>query len=106
MNFIALWFLFVAHHLGDMVFQTSFIAQYKRDKIFVMLFHAIIWAGVVSIPLYLFGMFTYWKIAWLVFGHAAIDTWKVRQPRDEKHFWCIYVDQILHWVQLSVVWLL
>lgn len=80
------------------VIQPSFIAHNKHRKFVLMFFHALSVTGVVSIVMYIFGIFTVLSVSGLLISHIIIDTWKSRQPKDDEHFWCIYVDQFLHFV--------
>jgi len=92
-------------HLGDMVFQTSFISRFKSKRWLLMVFHIIIWTGTVCLVLYFTGLLKVWHIIFLVVVHFVTDSWKSRQPKDEKHFWYIYIDQFVHFAQMVVVWL-
>ena len=104
-NPLILLLLLYAHCMGDMVFQTSFISKNKSKRPLLMLFHVIIWTGTVCLALYFTGLLKTWHIIFLAVVHFATDSWKSRQPKDDEHFWCIYVDQFVHFVQMVVVWL-
>ncbi len=83
-----MWF---AHCLGDMVFQSNFMAEYKSKFWYAMFSHVFIWTMGVSLVLHYFGIFAYWKFIFLFVGHWAMDMWKSRQTRDDEHRWCMYV---------------
>jgi hypothetical protein len=102
---ILFWLVF-AHCMGDMAFQTQFIADRKGKNFFFMMLHAIIWTGSINIVLEIFNIFSPWKFLLLIIPHMIIDFWKANLPRDDKHMWAIYVDQSLHFLQLVAVWLL
>lgn len=98
-----LWFMIIAHCLADMCWQPSFIAHNKNRKFVLMFFHALTVTGVISIALYIFNVFTFAAVFFLLWTHILIDTWKSRQPKDDDHFWCIYVDQGLHLLTMIIV---
>lgn len=92
----AIW-LWIAHAIGDFAFQNDFVATNKRNDIYILLAHASIWAGTISIVLLYFGIFTQWKVIFLILGHALIDYAKCKGRIDMK------IDQALHLLQLVIV---
>lgn len=102
-NFAALWFCLVAHYLGDVAWQKHEIGHGKSNRWYLMLTHVMVWAGVVTVPLFYFGLLTWWKPIFLVCGHWIIDSWKSRQPKDDEHWNLVYVDQGLHILQILIV---
>lgn len=104
MNFFELifWLIF-AHIIGDMALQTEFIAHNKGKYFYLMFCHIMIYLGVIGITFYLLGMFSWMAMFWIAGGHLSMDLWKSKQPKDEAHFWQIYVDQGWHYFQLLIV---
>jgi len=98
-----LWF---AHCVGDMLMQNRFMIEYKSKFWYPMFCHVFIWSTCISLVLGYLGIFTYAKFAFLFAGHYAMDSWKSRTPRDDKHYWCMHVDQGWHLIQIIIVWLL
>ncbi len=98
-----IWFLIVAHYIGDFPMQGEFVAMNKGKYWYIMLAHCIIWAGSISTVLAIFGLFTPWKIAFLIVGHYVMDLWKSRQPYTPENWWKIYPDQCWHVIQCLVV---
>ena len=98
-----LWF---AHCLSDMVFQSNFMANFKSKFWYPMCSHVFIWTTSISLVLHYFQIFNYWKFAFLFIGHWVMDAWKSKQPRDDDHRWCMYVDQGWHLIQILIVWLI
>jgi len=96
------WLVF-AHMIGDMSLQTSFIAQNKGKYFYLMFAHVMIYMGVIGIAFNLLGIFNWYAMLWIAVGHLAMDMWKSRQPRDDAHFYQIYIDQGWHYFQLLVV---
>lgn len=96
------WFMVIAHMFSDMALQPSFFSKNKDKKPVLMLFHTMMVTGAVSIPIVLFGTLTYPIIIFLIVTHFAVDSWKSRVPKDDEHFWAIYVDQGLHLVCMLV----
>ncbi len=95
-----LWF---AHCMGDMVLQTNFMAEFKSKFPYMMFTHVFIWSVCISIVLAYFGLFTIPKFIFLFSVHYLIDRWKTKQPKDDEHLWCIYLDQFLHFLQILFV---
>lgn len=103
LNFELLWFMIIAHCLADMCWQSSFISHNKNRKFVLMFFHALCVTGMISIPLYVFNVLTFATILFLLISHIMVDVWKSNQPKDDDHFWCIYVDQTLHLLCMILV---
>lgn len=96
------WLVF-AHIIGDMSLQTEFIAMNKGKKWYLMFCHIMIYTGVIGIALLLLNIFNWWGVLWIAVSHYAMDKWKSLQPRDEAHFWQIYLDQGWHYLQLIIM---
>ncbi len=103
---LQLFILIYAHCMGDMIFQSDFIAKNKGKSILPMLSHITIYTGTVLIALIFTGMYSWWKPLFLLLGHLAIDSWKSRVPKDKEHWNCLYYDQAMHLAQIVAVWLL
>lgn len=99
-----IWLLF-AHYVGDIALQSEWQVANKGKYWYVLFSHAMIWTAVVCIALVYLGLFQYWKVAFLLVGHMAMDFWKVRQPKTPDKWWLIYPDQAFHIAQLVVVYL-
>ena len=104
MNWMILFWLVFAHCVGDMVLQTPFIAKHKGRDWMLMFYHIIIYTGAIIFTLMIFDIYHWWKIIFIVVGHFVMDTWKSRQPKDEKHWHYLYYDQAFHLFQLIIVW--
>jgi hypothetical protein len=95
------------HHVGDVWGQPTWLLQAKKNHLWAIYEHVIIWAGLVSIGLYLFDNFEVWKFFFLAGGHFVIDWFfyqalpKIRN--EEKQYWYVYPDQFLHYIQLVIV---
>ncbi len=94
----------VAHYIGDFPLQGDFLAKFKGKSDYFLFSHALIWAGCVSAVLSYFGVFAWWKVAFLFSGHFIIDRWKARKE-DQSHAFTLdlWIDQFLHFLQLVVV---
>lgn len=101
-----MFWLIVAHFIGDIALQSSWVANLKGDRWYIMLCHCVIWTGVCCIPLSIFGTFIWWKPVALFVGHFLCDSWKARKPKDDAHWHLIYWDQAFHGLQLLLVALL
>ena len=103
-DFILLYFMITAHCLADMCWQPSFIAHNKHRLFVLMVFHALTVSSVISIPMYIFGYECFAVgVIFLISTHILIDTWKSRQPKDDAHFWCLYVDQGAHLLAMIII---
>ena len=127
MNFI--WLIF-AHFVGDIALQSEWQANNKKRYWYVMLSHCMIWTASICVALQFLGLFEYWKVAFLLLGHAVSDEWKCRQPHERQvwdgtthpirrvggdvvneknwktvsNWWMIYPDQAWHLAQLAIVY--
>lgn len=101
-----LFFIFL-HFVADFPLQGDFLANNKGKYDYLLLVHSAIWAGTISIGLYLTGDFALWKAAFLLVGHFLIDRWKARK-KDKTHAltWDLWLDQLLHMVQIWYVTML
>ena len=98
MIFIILFWLIFAHLLADYSLQSNWVAKMKKTDNYVLLAHAIIWGGVISLFLSYFNIFTIWKVVFLISGHFIVDYIKCHSKKD---IWVI--DQSLHFLQLLIV---
>jgi len=99
--------LLVLHHIGDVWGQPSWLIKAKSKHLWSIYEHCMVWAGVVSFGLYMYGNLEPWKFFFLLIGHFVIDTFFYqvlpRLRREEKQFWYVYPDQALHYLQIFVV---
>jgi len=110
-------FLFFAHLIGDFFLRTNFINIYKSKNLSILFLHCFIWTGCISVVLEYFKEFNILKFIFLLTGHFIIDYFKVKI--DPNPIWLIEKeniiqpdisrykvgDQILHVVQLIIVYL-
>lgn len=127
MNIASILLILVfAHFLLDWSLQDDMTKKNKSQSNFVLLVHCIIWSFGISIVLMFFGLFAWWKVAMLLFGHIAMDYWKCRGlykkwptrkrlVRDHDDFgpeyvtepvigdWTsLYIDQAFHLMQVAL----
>ena len=102
MNFI--W-IFFAHFIGDIALQSDWQAQNKGKLWYVMFSHCMIWTACICIGLEFIGLFAIWKVPFLCLGHWICDYWKSQKPKTPEAWKFIYPDQVFHFVQLFIVWL-
>lgn len=103
--------LFIAHHVADVWGQPSWLIEAKKNHLWAIFEHVMIYAGVLSAVLYFFGVFETWLFFYFLIGHFAIDSFFYRvlpKMRGEpKQYWYVYPDQALHYLQIvGLVWLL
>lgn len=103
MSFI--WLLF-AHYIGDIALQPEWQSNNKGKYWYVMFCHCMIWTAVVSVALVYLGIFEYWKVIFLLIGHALMDEWRCHYPKAPDNFWRIYPDQTWHIIQLLLVYVI
>ena len=99
-------FLFVLHHIGDVWAQPSWLIEKKKKHAFAVYEHVMIYAGVISAGLFVLGMFEPWKFFFILIGHFAIDLYKYQYAKNKDKYWLIYPDQLLHYLQIVIVWLI
>lgn len=80
------YFLIVAHMLGDYVLQPDFLAKTKGENMWHMFAHCILY----SMPFAIFFGFD-WRVWWLIATHIIIDMAKARW-----HKIGYAADQVLH----------
>lgn len=105
-------YLLIAHFIGDFLFQTSWMAQYKSTKWIPLLSHVTIYTIIVGVIGMLSGGLSILGIAILFFGHVLLDRrafvtlWvrKVQRVKGPPHFeWlAIMTDQIFHIILLAI----
>lgn len=91
------------HFIADFPLQGSFIADMKGKRLYILFAHAFIYAFAISIGLAYLGAYADWKMAVILITHMAIDKWKSSQ--DEAHWNLIYIDQALHMIINTVLFL-
>ena len=102
MDFI--WLVF-AHYIGDIALQNDWLARYKCQQWYAMLSHCIIWTACTCAALEYAGLLQPWKVPFLIVGHFAVDRWKCGRGGNSAAWKWMYVDQLLHLVQLVLVYL-
>ncbi len=94
----------VAHYIGDYALQSDFVASTKGRLDYILFCHALIWTGCVCAALAYFGVFAWWKVAFLLLGHFAIDRWKARKTDKTNALTSdLWVDQMGHFAQIVLV---
>lgn len=103
--------LLIGHFIGDFLFQTSWMAQYKATKWVPLLTHVTVYTAIVSLFGWLSGGLSLWGIAVIFFGHVLLDRkkfvafWvqKVQQAEGSSKGWLsIVADQIFHIILLAI----
>lgn len=97
--------LVVAHYVGDFPLQGTFLAQVKRERLYILVAHALIYAGTIALALWLVGRYSDWKFFAVLGTHVVVDFWKTRQPADAAHWHLIYYDQAAHLAINLALWL-
>ena len=107
--YLFLWLIF-AHALSDWSLQSRFVAEQKANHFIVMFMHCVVWVGCVCIVTTFFDAFEMWHVPFLFIGHAICDYGKskllpkITLCQDDKKAWkLVYIDQIIHLLQLGVV---
>ena len=102
-----LFFLLGLHHLGDSI-QPNWLLKAKEHSILAHWSHAMVWATIVSLGLFMFGIYEPWKFVFLVIGHFYIDYSKyiLLPTLFGRKNWYTIIDQALHYVQIIIVTLL
>lgn len=104
-------FLLIGHLIGDFLFQTSWMAQYKATRWIPLLTHVTVYTITVSIFGFLSGGISIWGIAIIFFGHILLDRkkfitfWveKIQMAKGPSQNWLtIVADQIFHLILLAI----
>lgn len=98
--------MLLAHLLYDCHIQDgTFIAKRKGDKLFALIVHAGTNALASSTAVWvILGHICPWWVPVCIFvSHMMVDRWKSRTPKDEAHFYYIYIDQGLHYAVLLLI---
>lgn len=95
--------LLLIHLLYDFHWQGDFIAMNKGKKIFLLFVHCLTWSLFIWLAGYFLMGFQPWKLIFLFLTHLASDYWKSHQPKTDKNFYQIYIDQSIHLLSLIVV---
>lgn len=91
-------FVVLAHLLYDFHWQGAYISEMKCKSDLHLFVHALTWALLISVVLYLFNDLSLWKL-WFLFGtHFIIDRSKARYNAIS-----LETDQLLHLATLVVV---
>jgi len=98
-----LWLLF-AHYIGDFALNTDWMALNKGKNWYIMFAHCMVWATPIAIVLEFLSILSFWKIGFLIVGHFIIDSWRVKRTSPNDFWKFLYYDQILHILQLFVVY--
>ncbi|MBI5869139.1 MAG: DUF3307 domain-containing protein [candidate division Zixibacteria bacterium] len=108
-----MWFLVLAHLVGDYGLQSDWMAEHKRTSVAVLAIHVLIYTVTIGVALALYGSITqsyafwrFWVIATLVIVyavHVAQDYLKSRYFHSRQAY---YIDQILHISALFAIRLL
>lgn len=94
------WVLFSAHLLGDFYFQSSKMADEKRNKWSVLLGHCVLYAGCMfAVALLMGGTPALWCAGVAAIGHGIVDTGKHFVERWLSRCyqgWVLLIDQLVH----------
>ncbi len=101
------WLIF-AHLLADYPLQGEFLATMKGKNYIVLLSHAGIWTGTICIALVLLHVpFNFFDVAFLFVIHSLADLMKAKPIGFYKHLnplgWGLFIDQMIHVLQLAIV---
>lgn len=90
-------YLLFAHLIGDFVFQSDFIAKFKKDNIFIMVVHVLLYSLSISVVLNMYGLYDNGVFGLLCATHFLIDIVKCYQatPENAMGKW-LYIDQASH----------
>ena len=107
-SYLGFFWVLWAHSIGDMALQTTYIINNKQSKFMVLLAHSIIWAGCIGIALKYLNCYASWKMAFLIITHFLTDTWSVNKDTKHPGNWqkVNTIDQIIHFIQLVIVYVL
>jgi len=99
MNF--LWLAF-AHYVGDTGLQNGYTIKYKKVYWYILFSHCVVYTGCIAVALNYLGILSLWKLAFILLGHYLIDSYKFLLPKRLRDL----IDQLLHFIQLAIVYFL
>lgn len=92
------------NYIADYPLQGDFLGTMKSKYNYLLFVHCFIWTSCVMTGLMYFGVFAWWKILFLFGGHFIIDLWKCRNKKKELALTrLLWIDQILHFIQILIV---
>jgi len=103
--------LLIAHFIGDFLFQTSWMAQYKATRWLPLFTHVFIYTSIVALFGWLSGGLSIEGIALIFIAHLILDRkkfvtfWvqKIQQVKGPHEVWLsIMADQIFHLIILAI----
>lgn len=108
---MSLIFLLFLHHLADVAFQPSWLIEAKKKHAWAIFEHVMIYAGTLSIGLWLLGMLKPWHFWYFLVGHFIIDfsfyrIFPLFRKDKQKPYWFVYPDQALHYAQILLLFML
>jgi hypothetical protein len=104
-------FLLIGHFIGDFLFQTAWMAQYKATKWIPLLTHVTVYTAIVAMFGLLSGGLSLGGIAIIFVGHVLLDRkkfvtfWvrKIQMAKGPSQDWLsIVADQIFHIILLAI----
>ncbi|WP_246943902.1 DUF3307 domain-containing protein [Bacillus pinisoli] len=104
-------FLLIGHLIGDFLFQTSWMAQYKATRWIPLLSHVTVYTIIVAIFGFLSGGISIWGIVIIFIGHIILDRktfvtyWveNIQRAKGPGLGWLsIVTDQIFHLILLVI----
>ena len=103
--------LFVAHFVGDFLFQTSWMAKHKATRWGPLFTHVAVYTASVAVAGWLDGGLSGWAIALVFATHAFLDRrgfvqWWARRiqgvTRLEDRWLLVVTDQVFHIIVLAL----
>lgn len=103
--------LLIGHLVGDFLFQTSWMAQYKATKWLPLFTHVTVYTLIVAIFGLVSGGISLWGIAIIFIGHVILDRktfvsfWvkNIQTAKGPESGWLgIVTDQIFHLILLII----
>lgn len=100
---IKIMFLVLLHLLYDFHIQGPFISEMKGKSLFLLGVHALTWALVISLGIYVIDALAMWHIIFLATTHFIVDAWKSRFTKLDPLGPALWIDQGLHFITILVV---
>lgn len=98
-----------AHMVCDYPLQGAFLSDMKGKNWLLLLSHAIIQAGAISLVAFVFHRFHPWVFWWILGTHGVMDAIKARWMNAKWPSQALrinlWIDQAVHVAALVVVWL-
>lgn len=96
--------LLALHHFADTSLQPSWLITNKKKHWFAVYEHVMVYSLAMTIGFWFIGEYQSWIFTYFLIGHFIIDLYKYQYAINKDKYWLIYPDQLLHYLQIIVLY--